>query len=283
MNVNPIELERKPQRPQLPDPAAIDHAVISEAAAGWNAARAALETARKDVNELELTKEAAEWKDAEAAEAARAEGKPEPKRTHVAAHDKKLDEARHEQRIATLAEQRTFDALQAAVDAHQGEWAESVERDVEALDGEWADVVDQLLNLHARRTRALAVRRLVVGGGRRTDTALGFLIGQIHEIGFASGQGRNARGWIAAGDVLGALADLGMPEPVIEPTPVQHRPPNGPLRSPNRGMAPVEEEIAERREFAEHAALPEQVEARQRRNEAHREANRLAAEEQAAG
>ncbi len=49
--------------------------------------------------------------DAEAVEKARAEGGPEPKRSHVAEHDKKLDQARHDYRVATPTETRTFYAL----------------------------------------------------------------------------------------------------------------------------------------------------------------------------
>jgi chromosome segregation ATPase len=127
-------LEKKPRLPQLPNYVEIDHATIRDAAAAWDAAKAALESARKDLTELEQTREAAEWADAEAAEAARAEGKPEPKRSHVAAHDKKLDVARHEWKVAQLAEERTFDALQAALDEHAGEWSQTVEHDVQTLE-----------------------------------------------------------------------------------------------------------------------------------------------------
>src|SRR4051794_751405 len=111
-----IVLDRKPLRPQLPSYTEIDNGPIREAAAAWDAANATLESSRKDVIELEQTREAAEWRDAEAADRARAEGKAEPKRSHVAAHDKKLDDARHGLKVETLAEDRAFNALQGAVD-----------------------------------------------------------------------------------------------------------------------------------------------------------------------
>jgi len=102
--VKRIVLDRIPQRrnPQLPPYTEINHPVIREAAAAWDGARATLESARREVVELEQTAEQAQWADAEAAEQARAEGKAEPKRTHIAAHEKKLDAARHEAKVAEL-------------------------------------------------------------------------------------------------------------------------------------------------------------------------------------
>lgn len=164
--MQPIVLQRNPvfPRERLPNYTEIDHPVIREAAAAWDAAKATLETAKKDLTELEQTREQAEWADAEAAEKARAEGKAEPKRTHVAQHDKKTDEARHELKVATLAEQRAFDALQAALDAHQGEWAASIEKDVQQLDEEWQTALATLRTIHTQRARAYAIRKQVVGG-----------------------------------------------------------------------------------------------------------------------
>jgi hypothetical protein len=220
--VTRIVLEKKTRLPQLPNYVEIDQGVIRDAAAAWDAAKAALDSGRKDLTELEQTREAAEWRDAEAAEAARAEAKPEPKRSHVAAHDKKLDVARHEWKVAQLAEERTFDALQAALDEHHAEWAETVEHDVQSLDDDWSAAVNALVELHATRSRALAIRAMVIGE-QRGAAALGFKPSQIRGIDFASHTGRQT-GYVAAGDVLGALADLGMPEPP-KPEPVQHAAP----------------------------------------------------------
>jgi hypothetical protein len=268
--VNRIILDQKPRRPQLPVYTEIDQKDIREAAAAWDAAKAALDSARKDLTELEQTREAAEWADAEDADRARAEGgKPEPKRSHVAAHDKKLDAARHEHKVAQLADERTFNGLQDALDEHQDEWAESVEHDVAALDDEWTAAVNALVELHATRSRALAIRAMVVGD-QRGAAALGLSPSQIRGIDFASGTGRQT-GYVAAGDVLVALAGLGMPEPVVDTAPQEHAPPVRPEGSPLRGQGSVEQEVAERREFAQ-AATPELVEKRRQRVEQLRQA-----------
>jgi len=262
-NVNRIILERKPRLPQLPNYVEIDHATIREAAAAWDAAQASLDSARKDLTELEQTGDAAEWADAEAAEQARAEGKPEPKRSHVAAHDKKLDVARHEFKVAQLAEDRTFNALQAALDEHQAEWSQTVEQGVQTLDEEWAAAVNALAELHATRSRSLAIRRMVVGD-QRGAASLALKPSQIRGIDFASGTGRQT-GYVAAEDLLGALGALGMPEPESAPPAQEHIAPKG-ISNPLRGQGGVEAEIAERRAFAE-AATPELVEERRQRAE----------------
>ncbi len=252
--MNRIILDPKPRLPQLPPYVEIDNGPIREAAAAWDAAKAALESARKDLTELELTREQSEWADAEAAENARAEGKAEPKRTHVAAHDRKTDEARHEFKVAQLAETRTFDALQAALDEGQNEWAESIERDVQTLDDEWTAALNTLIALHAQRSRVLAIRAQVVGEGRRAVSALGFKPSQIRDLDFATGTNdRQMTGYVAVGDVFGRLADLGMLEPPA-PEPVQHPPLRPNVSNPLRGQGPVEAEIAERRRWAEMTA-----------------------------
>jgi hypothetical protein len=263
-----IVLERQPNqhRPQLPPYSEISSKPIADAAADWDAARAELLERKRSLTELEQTREAAEWRDAEAAEKARAEGKAEPKRSHVAEHDKKLDQARHEMKVATIAEDRAFTGLQVALDEHQAEWAESVEADVQGLDEVYAAAVDQLVRLHAQRSSALAVRRLVGGRGRRGMGAIGFKPSQIRDLDFAAGTNdRQNTGWVATGDVLAALADLGMPEQVPDAAPAVRPLPSGHGSNLLRGQAGVEEEIAERGAFAEHASSPERVQARQKR------------------
>jgi hypothetical protein len=223
--VKRIVLDRIPQRrnPQLPPYTEIDHPLIRQAAAEWDGARTTLESSRREVVELEQTREAAEWKDAEAAEQARAEGKAEPKRTHIAAHEKKLDQARHEAKVAELAEDRAFTTLQSALDEHTAAWAQSIEVDVQELNEEWQAALAALSALHARRSRALSIRSMVVGPTPGAG-AVPFTPAQLLNVELASGQARETA-YVHTGDVLASLAALGTPEPLAEPSPQQHRPP----------------------------------------------------------
>jgi hypothetical protein len=225
--VKRIVLDRIPQRrnPQLPPYTEIDHPVIREAAAAWDGARSTLTSARQEVVELEQTAEQAQWADAEAAEKARAEGKAEPKRTHIAAHEKKLDQARHEAKVAELAEDRAFNDLQSALDEHTATWAASVDADVQALDDEWQNALAALTTLHERRSSALAIRSMVVGETPNAG-AVGFTAWQIMNVELASGQAHE-KGYVQTGDVLAGLAALGAPKSLGAETPQQHRPPMG--------------------------------------------------------
>jgi hypothetical protein len=236
---------------------------IRESAARFDAARSAREQARKDLIELEQTREAAEWADAEAAEKARAEGKAEPKRSHVAVHDKKTDEVRHELKVATLAETRARDVLQAAIGEHGGAWAGEVGESVEALSAEWADTVEGLIALHGRLTAALSVARVVGIGTVPRIRALPFRRRQIENAEFASPQ-QDVPAYVPTGDVLAALASVIEPEPDVEKTPVQHPPRRGEGSNLLRGRGDVENEIAERRAFDEHARSPEGMAERER-------------------
>ena len=67
------------------------HSALRERATAVEKATADLNERHRDVVELEQTRPSAEWADAEAAEKARALGKTEPKRTHTAQHDRKLE------------------------------------------------------------------------------------------------------------------------------------------------------------------------------------------------
>ena len=222
-----IVLDRVPHRrnPQLPSYTEIDHPVIREAAAAWDGARSTLDSARREVVELEQTREAAEWKDAEAAEQARAEGKAEPKRAHIAAHEKKLDQARHEAKIAELAEQRTLDALQAALDEHGDQWAQSIEQETQRLADEWAEAIATVTAVHAQRSRLLAIRSMVVGETPGAGV-VGFDAQQLLNVELASGQARETA-FVQTADVLAGLAALGVPKSLGAETPQQHRPPMG--------------------------------------------------------
>jgi hypothetical protein len=249
---------------------------IREAAAGLDAAKAACLSARRDLVELEQTREAAEWRDAEAADKARAEGKAEPKRSHVAAHDRKTDEARHEHKVATLAEARALDALQSALDEHGQTWVESIDAELAKLDDAWTEQVRELVALHAKRSAVIATKSKVCGPTGRSG-ALRFVPSAIQGLDWASGTNDRQTGYVEAGSVFSALSELGLAAPVVEKEPQQHRPPLS--RSPLLDHGDVQREHAERREFAERTSSPERVAERQKRSEQLRAQN--AAAEQA--
>jgi len=245
---------------------------IRQAAAEHNAARSAKEQARKDLIELEQTREAAEWRDAEAAEQAQAEGKPEAKRSHVAAHDKQTDAARHGAKVAELAHKRAEAALQVAIGAHGQTWSDELTSSIEQVSAEWGNALTELIALHGRLGAALSVARRVGIGELPNVGVLPFSRKQIQNVEYAPQQA-NVPAFIPTGDVLGALATVievvdedakGVPAPGAVPL-ARYRP-----QSPNRSMGAVQEEIAERRAFTEQANTPERVEARRQRVERER-------------
>ena len=77
-----IVLDRVPQRrnPQLPPYTEIDHPVIRDAAAAWDGARSTLESARREVVELEQTPSRQSGPTLRPPRR-RAQGKAEPKRS----------------------------------------------------------------------------------------------------------------------------------------------------------------------------------------------------------
>lgn len=231
---------------KLPPYEQISHATIREAAASLDAAGSARGQARKDLVELEQTREQAEWADAEAVERARAEDKPEPKRTHVAAHDRKTDEARHELKVSELAERRAVEELEDALEQHGAAWAAEVAEAFDTLRGEWEATVGELIGLHARLNAAQTVAR-AVGGSQPGVGAIGLKPGQIGDLEVLSGQ-HGKLGWVGVPDVLALLSELGVPKP--DPAPQQHRPPRGPGGDPELlAHAGVRREIDERRAF----------------------------------
>jgi hypothetical protein len=249
----------------LPPYEQISSEPIREAAATLSAARSAKEQARKDLIELEQTRESAEWADAEASEQAQAEGRAEPKRTLVAAHDKKTDEARHKTKVSDLAHTRARGALEAALAEHGQAWADELATSVEAMRVEWGNVVEGLIGLHGRLSAALSVARVVGIGELPKIGALPFRRRQIQNADFASPQ-PDVPAFVPTGDVLAALAGVLEVQPDIEKTPVQH--PHLKGASELRGQARVEDEIAERAEFMS----PERAAERQRRSEQNRQA-----------
>jgi hypothetical protein len=261
----------------LPSYEQISSEPIRETAAAFSAARAAKEQARKDLIELEQTREAAEWADAEAAEKARTEGKTEPKRSHVAEHEKKTDAARHELKVATLAETRARDALQAAVVEHGAAWAAEVAESVQALSAEWGNAVEGLVGLHGRLSAALSVARVVGVGKVPKVGALPFSRRQITNAEFASPQ-PDQPAYVGTGAVLAALARVVQPESDADEAPAEH----GQWlygSNPLRGRGDVENEIAEREAFHD----PERVAERRRRAERNRQAGQEALEQTLAG
>ena len=199
-------------RPQVPPYQEISHEAIAAKAAEWDVAKTTLAESKRSLVEAQQELPQSQWKDAGAAETARAEGKPEPKtRTHTQQHEKRIADLEHEQRVSQLAEQRAFDALQAALDQHQAEWADQIERETAALDEAWRDAVGALTALYAQRRRTIAIRGQVIGDGRRGV--------QTVPLSLAQAQSRS----IAVGDLLAALTDVGMPVPEPEPSPQQQR------------------------------------------------------------
>ncbi len=90
----------------------ISNLPIRQATVALDAARAAELHAKRTVIHLEQTRSNAEWADAEAAEKARAEDKPEPDRTATIAHDQEQEAAAHEHKIAQLTTARAEATLQ---------------------------------------------------------------------------------------------------------------------------------------------------------------------------
>lgn len=242
----------------LPPYESISCEPIRQAAAEHNAARSAKEQARKDLIELEQTREAAEWRDAEAAEQAQAEGKPEPKRSHVAAHDKQTDAARHGAKVAELAHTRARGALEAALAEHGEAWASELTSSIEQMSAEWGNALTELIDLHTRLAGALSVARRVGIGDLPNIDALAFSRRQIQNAEFASPQ-PNVPAYIPAGDVLAALATvIEVAEPGAEKTNVAGAVPLRRIRmlSPNAGQRGTDDEMESRRAFTEHANSP---------------------------
>jgi len=235
-----IVLDPNAVRPQLPPYAEISHSAIRDAAAGWNAAKADLNLRKRDVIELEQTREAAEWRDAEAAEAAPAAGKAEPKRSHVQAHDRQLDAARHEHKVATLVEGRASERLQAALDEHQGDWLSNATLEIEALSEAWNAAVATLADLHGKLGRAHRARGFASNGDAENDgpgvltSAIRVSPRDVQGLDFAplpagshptpGSLARAPKGTVDIGHVLAELAQMGRlpaPEPAPEPRELQ--------------------------------------------------------------
>lgn len=256
-----IVLERNPigpQRAQLPPYQEISHDVIAAKAAEWDAAKAALNEVKRTEVELEQTRPQAEQADAETCEQARHEGKPDPKRTHVAAHDRKLDSARHEHRVAVIAERRAFGALQSALDEHQEAWLGEAAQLVVGLDERWQEAIADVAKLAAERQRAVRVARLI-GSEHPRVAAIPLSRRQLAGIELLHGSPDTAH--VAVEDLLAGLADLGAPPPE-EPA----REPQKPIRTQSltESHGGQQREADERRAFNERATPEERARRRER-------------------
>lgn len=161
--MNRIVLDRLAPRPQLPPYQEISHPAIRDAAAAWSAAKANLAQARQDVLKLEETRPSTEWATAEVIEQARGAGKPDPKGSPMSEHDKKIAAAQLEEKVAILAEQRAFDGLQVALDAHLADWAADATHEIEALGEVWTAAVQTIAGLHSKLATAHRVRTIATG------------------------------------------------------------------------------------------------------------------------
>ncbi len=202
---------------QLPSPASeISHSALRERATAVEKATADLNERRRDVVELEQTRPSAEWSDAEAAERARATGKAEPKRTHTAQHDRKLDDAKHESKVAELALKRARDELDVACERHGSEYAAELAAEVETTDAAWREAVESLVTLAARQERSHRLARLVGDEDVPSVEPLPFRHGrELQGLEIPSGGPRT--GYVAVPDVLAGLLAVGVaPEPEPE-------------------------------------------------------------------
>jgi hypothetical protein len=211
---------------QLPPYEQISHAKIAEAAAAFDAAKATRLQAKRDLVELEQTREQALWADAEADENARAEGKAAKRtHTHTQEHDKRTEAAEHEHRVAHLAVDRKRADLEAAVAEWGDEWQQECEQYVAKLDQSYDSMIPALMKLTSERLRAVRVLRQI-GGSHPPVDAIWLAQRQLGGVQFASGGPKEAR--VDLGDVFAELIELGhekAPEPPREKAkPIQVRP-----------------------------------------------------------
>ncbi len=191
-------------RPQVPPYQEITHEAIAAKGAGYDAAKTALAESKRSLVEAQQELPQSQWKDAEAAETARAEGKPELKtRTHTQQHEKRIADLEHEQRVSSSQSSArlmpTSRARSAPVRVGRADRARDCRtgRGVERCSRR-ADLALRAAQTDNRDPRAGDRRR----PPRRADRSLSL----------AQAQSRS----IAVGDLLAALTDVGMPEPELE-------------------------------------------------------------------
>jgi hypothetical protein len=171
---------------------------------------------RRDLVELEQTREAAEWADAEALDAARVAGKPAPRRTHVAAHDKRTEEARVEFKAAQIAIERARKELAAVIDEHGEAFAAEVRQAATEAIETWRSKVEELPAAHAEVVEALRVCRQF-GGDWPVYEWVALKPKQLTDGPIPLGATIPTVKIVAAGDHIAALMELGQPKQPQEP------------------------------------------------------------------
>lgn len=201
----------------LPPANEIDHEVIRQAATTHAGALAALKATQKQLRD--------EWRDAEEAKAALAAGRTSPTASY-SEHIKRLDKLERELKAAQEAVQSAHGDLQAVVDEHGDAWVESLAIRDEDLEQAWGKAVAALSGLFAQRTALSALRRKLgaeIPDIRSIRLKLGQLVDSLSGDTLATGYppdpwnptaGQRRRAVIQAGDVLAALASLGVEETI---------------------------------------------------------------------
>jgi len=231
-------------------PEQISHDAIRSALERFSGARLELNDRKRDTVELENTRAQAEWADAEAEDAAKAAGKPAPRRTHVAAHDKKLDQAKHVEKVAAVAVERLRVELDETLQRDGEAWLAELTDLTEALREEWQARLNAVITLHGRLSAALSVLRAIEEPAPAV-AAISLKPGQVNGREWASGQKPSQLAYVEASDVLAALFDLGQPVDPEQANPsVPGALPVGPNRwafeSPNANAARHERELGAR-------------------------------------
>jgi hypothetical protein len=212
----------------LPPAHEIDSPEIRQAAEQYEAAQQQLRARQQAAKDLEpdsasekSARQHAIALDAQAAEEAMAAGKSAPKRNHLAAHAKLVEDAPYELKVAQLAAQRARADLEAVLDEHGAAWAESLAIKSENLEQAWNEGMAALIALHGERV-ALGARLRKLGAdvpdlGRirlKPAQLIDSLNGEKLQLAYyPSGPDRHAhRAVVNAADVLAALAELGVVE-----------------------------------------------------------------------
>jgi hypothetical protein len=219
---------------------------IHDVLAAVSARKGVLAEAKQTTTHLVQTRPQSEWADAEAAELAQAEGRPEPKRTHVARHDREIDEARHQERVAELALRRVEGEADEVIAASFAGWL-SEAQDLHA--GLLADAqaqVEEYVKLHSRLAEAAAVLG-AVGAPVESVAAIALRPRDFTDASSLPGELRGSTFHLSTERVLELLAQLGQ-EP--EPEPAQEPQEQVRIKSPLALEPKVEEERAEREAHA---------------------------------
>jgi hypothetical protein len=245
----------------LPSYERISNEPIRTAAGAFDAAKAALSDAKRSTIQCQQELPQSIWLDAEVAEKARAEGKPEPKtRSHAVGHERRIANLEREQRVAQLATERCHCQLVEAIDKNGSAWEKEVEQACEALAAQWSAELTEMIALYGQLTVAFAVCSKVIPGKQPRSVVVDFEPTAVRGRDFASPQPPNARPQIRVDEILAGLSVIGTTEPDPEPV-VQPPLPTGRGSALVRSQAGAEQEIEERRAFMERAAAQQTADA----------------------